>query len=207
MPFVPTPASTALLHAEMEWRRDVRDGPPSAEIIDEYIRGKRGLGWSTVEVGEGARRDIAYQDDGDFEWCGAFVAYCWGGAGILPEIRFAHFSSAYRLWRWALRTERYRPLDDVQAGDVCLVGAAPGTRIGPAKKANPWGSHVTLCAETPLPGARFIRTIEGNAVGVGPTRDRIQGVIKRTRPFDAERPTDRRILHVIRPTLQDCAHV
>lgn len=64
---------------------------PSADLIDYMIRSDEGLGW-------GGRSEYRYNGD-DFEWCGAFVAYCmpW----IDPELRQVYWSSTDRLNAYA----------------------------------------------------------------------------------------------------------
>jgi len=96
--------------AEREWRRPVvepnRDGQVRAGAgrINEYIRGALGLGWPTAQVGVPS---VAYTRNGQFAWCGAFAAYCWGaGAGLRADLRRLACPSTFRLWELARQQGR-----------------------------------------------------------------------------------------------------
>lgn len=57
-------------------------------FINLIIGTDAGLGWAS---------HVPYNQDGDFEWCGAFAAYCWRVAGLDPELAKWYYSSTYRL--------------------------------------------------------------------------------------------------------------
>lgn len=146
-----------------EWRRVVRDPSPR---IDEYIRGEKGLAWPTADA-TFRRPDAPYERDGQFEWCGAFAAHCWGVAGVSRPLRYRHFASCNRLSRSPL--DRV-PLAELRPGDVLVVGE-PGGR--------PWGSHVTIVERV---DGGLAHTIEGNARGLLGDGSIGEGVVRRTRP-------------------------
>ena len=178
---------TVLSTASAEWNRGVHE-PPGAgwERIDEYIRGPQGLGWSSEDP---------YRRNRQFAWCGAFVAFCFGAAGLGAEVRRTRLASTYRLHSWASGTPRLRPLEDARRGDIVIVGPTTGKR---------WGAHITLC-DGVEPASGQVETIEGNAHGRGPDGSRYEGVIHNERPLP--RPglaaSTYRVMHVIRPLSED----
>lgn len=186
----------ALAFATKLWRLNVREpdanGPNGAGIIDDCIRGPLGLGWSSAEVGAGARPKWPYVRNGQFAWCGAKVARCFGEAGLRADIRRKHFASTYRLWKFAKGTPRWIRPEDIQPCDVPVVG--------PDGDAD--GAHVTFCTEVRAHG---IETFEGNAMGTGPDGDRYEGVVKQYRPFAAHAKTARtyRVIFGFRPLPED----
>ncbi len=149
------------------------DADRSRKMIDAFIH--RGLGWTW---------EPPYAGDGDFEWCGAFAAYCW--LSIKPALRKQYFASTYRLDRYArygsVNGEKNRgtgrllaELDEhsttlpwePRAGDILTIGPA----------GSGYGKHVCL-VESYDAAQRAFRTIEGNGVGMMPNGTRRQGVVK-----------------------------
>lgn len=186
------------------WNEDIYDPKPddqspeaaySKAIIGSMITG--GLGWTW----EGP-----YDGDGDFEWCGAFAATCWGATK--PELRELCFASTYRLDRYGAyrdvlgKSSGARPAEgarlrwvndgqlppfEVRPGDILLVG-----RKG-------YGTHICLvekaCMDSETP---FFDTIEGNAFGFGPNGEHQQGIVRHERDLDEVR-------RIIRPGVDDLA--
>ena len=156
-----------------------QDKPHSSMRVFAYIR--EGLGWA---------KDTPYLNTGKlelggFEWCGAFMAYCY--AALKPEIRKQHCASTYRLLAWCEGTPRKVALNAIQAGDVVVVGKATSKR---------WGAHITIC-ESVEDG--YVRTIEGNGHGTLGTGEWGEGVVRRRRPFKAQAaPADSYVMHAYR---------
>ena len=187
-------AATILATARQEWTRDVREPPHpgSAERIDVYIRGEQGLTWPSVDLGPAAKPGVPYTRNRQFQWCGAFAAFCYGAAGLKRDVRRKRFASTYRLWAWARGTARWVEPSDIRPGDVVVVGPA-GDRDG---------AHVVLCVSVDPDG---IVTYEGNAYGPGPSGSRREGVIRHVRPFDDVRPEEYRVVFGVRPLPEDFA--
>ena len=172
-----SPGELVVSAAEAEWRRGVREpvtpGDNYATIIDGYIRGPHGLGWNTTDV-RTWKSGVPYMKNLDFQWCGAFAAYCWSAVGLKASLRRDHLAGTDRLWSWARGTQRlienWRTL---QPGDIMVVGH--GSKIP--------GGHITLVRETP---SRIgpILTYEGNAMGEGINGARYEGVVKNARLID-----------------------
>ena len=160
-------AARAVRRAFIEWMRDIEepdgDSLNGAYHIEKYI--KIGLGWVWTKP---------YVKDRQFEWCGAFVAWCLDR--LKPEIRRKIMPSTYRMWNaWRKNRDVNRPLSDAQPGDILVVG--PSTR-----KAKRWGHHICLVHSTyELDGDLWANTIEGNAWGISPGDDRLQGVVYQQR--------------------------
>lgn len=185
------------------WQEDIYDPKPddtspaaaySKAVIGSMITGSLGWTWEEPYVG-----------DGDFEWCGAFAATCWGA--VKPELRQLCFASTYRLDRYgayrdvlgtstgvrpATGPARVREVVDglneawsiaPRAGDILLVG----------KKG--YGTHICL-VESFTAGTGVFNTIEGNAYGAGPNGERQQGVIRGERNLVEVR-------RIIRPGVDD----
>jgi hypothetical protein len=170
-----------------EWNSVVKEPPGSGwERIDTYIRSADGLGWDWED---------RYTRNRQFAWCGAFASYCYRQAGLSAEVRKKVMPSTFRLHKWANGTDRMRPIDDVQRGDIVIVGPEGGKR---------WGAHITLCDSVDR-STKIVSTIEGNASGTGPDGDRYEGVIRQERPFpDSSLPPKKyRVMHVIRPLAED----
>lgn len=193
----------AIARASQQWARGIwdpsrRETGPDAQWargeIDTYIR--HGLGWTW---------EPPYAGDGDFEWCGAFAAWCW--ASVRPQLRKTYFASTYRLDRFAryasVNGEKNRgsgrlcaELDESsrdlpftpQPGDILLIGP----------KGSGYGKHICL-VESYTDGVFF--TLEGNGNGMAPTGVKWQGVVKGKRYLGgADRWHARRL---IRPSVED----
>lgn len=171
-----SPVETVLATAEAEWSRGVREpvgGVAHGRLaILEYI--KDGLGWAPP----------ANYTNGSFHWCGAFVAFCWAKAGMLPELRKYWMPSCNRQYyghstrgHWPRKNGGERVVytfadgGELQPGDIVMVGDHRG---------RPSGSHVTLCAAV---RADHIETYEGNARGNLPGGVVAEGVVKQRRYF------------------------
>lgn len=195
----------------LAWQRGIMDpirkawGDPAfaddRAFIDACIRSDDGLGWSSCSTVV-----KSYRWDGDYEWCGAFAAYCWH-ASIPLAIRRRYFPSTYRLDRYGRHKRAFAeavpvvPLsmrrkylaidgdaDDVdafapRAGDILIVNGRG------------YGQHITI-VESWDPITCVFRTVEGNATGEGPDGQRHQGVVRQTRPLSVCR-------RLIRPGLCD----
>lgn len=185
-------ASQALATADAMWRQDIYDPSTSDKSADaDRCRGaidamiQQGLRWTW---------EPPYAGDGSFEWCGAFLAWCW--SSVKSSLRQTYYASTYRLDRYA----RYLPVNDtpnpkpptgpyrmivdldesstpssltfgVQAGDILLIGPKPG-----------YGSHICF-VESFDAASRLFSTIEGNGTGTGPNGERQQGVVRAKRPL------------------------
>jgi hypothetical protein len=169
----------------------------SRKAIDSFIH--EGLGWTW---------EPPYAGDGDFEWCGAFAAYCW--SAIKPELRKTYFASTYRLDRYA----RYQSVNgeknsgkgrliadldehslsvpwEPHAGDILLIGP-PGSG---------YGKHICLVESYNWNGkTKVFRTIEGNGTGRGPDGKQRQGVVCGERHLGGNGWHARRL---IRPSVED----
>lgn len=203
----------ALTHGLLAWECGIQDPTRKAfndpafaddrKFIDHCIRSEDGLGWSSCSPFV-----KAYRWDGDFEWCGAFAAYCWAKAGIRLDIRKRYFPSTYRLDRYGqykrafvesvtkpareVDWRKYLAItgdaDDVdhfepRAGDILIVN---GTG---------YGQHITIVEKWDSALMEF-HTVEGNATGKGPDGQRFQGVVRQVRKLkDARR--------LIRPSPHD----
>lgn len=195
----------------LAWQRDIMDptrkafgDPLFAEdraFIDQCIRGDDGLGWASCSPFV-----RAYRWDGDFEWCGAFAAYCWH-ASIPLAIRKRYFPSTYRLDRYGQHKRafaeslpnvpesmrrRYLAIDG-DADDVDHFGPRAGDIL--VVNGTGYGQHITI-VESWNPIECVFRTVEGNATGEGPDGTRHQGVVRNVRPLSVCR-------RLIRPGLCD----
>ena len=137
--------------------------PHSAMNIIKYI--EDGLMW---------RLKMPYMNSanlkiGGFAWCGAFAGWC--DIRLKEEIRKKVMPSTYRLYEFCLGTPREIPLDQIQRGDIVIVGRAGGKR---------WGAHVTRALEV---HDEYVETIEGNAHGELGDGTWGEGVVIRKRPF------------------------
>ena len=185
------------------WRSTIVDPRPGAakkefalSQIDGFIRGEQGLHWGW---------ESAYKGDGDFEWCGAFAAHCWGAAGLAERWRSVFFASTYRLDRWAA----YRPVgryinpapsqdqprrlycqmhDHTTAADLAAMCVSPleGDILLIGKSGTGYGTHICI-VESYDPGLGVFATIEGNARGRFPDGTRGQGVVRNERPLEIAR--------------------
>lgn len=186
----------ALSTGLLAWQRGIMDptrkawGDPAfaddRAFIDACIRSDNGLGW-----GKCSTFVEAYRWDGDFEWCGAFAAYCWH-ASLRLDVRRRYFPSTYRLDRYgqhrrafleAVPTEypfarrRYARLDG-DAEDVELFAPRAGDILVVNGKG--YGEHICIVERWDLASMTF-ETVEGNATGRGPSGERYQGVVRQTR--------------------------
>ncbi len=187
-------AQIVLRTAEQEFYSDVREPPDGTGArIDDYIRGPQGLAWDTAQASPWVS-GVRYTQDGQFFWCGAFAAFCYGAAGLRLDIRKKHFASTNRLQSWSAGTPRYIDPSALQPGDVVVMSDAT----------TPSGKHIGIC--TAVLGST-VNTIEGNATGTGPSGRNIQGVIRGNRPLPAAATTQRqyRIIFGVRPLPEDYA--
>lgn len=154
----------ALKRAEAEWERNVTEPEygGDAQRITTYIKGSEGLHWSWEDD---------YTRNGQFSWCGAFAAFCYG-LSVLPSVRQKIFPSCYRMWSNWGSTSRCRDGEQPLPGDIVTVYTS-------ADHSPAYGNHIVLVASSPNDEGDF-DTLEGNAHGNGPN-GRIEGVIKRTR--------------------------
>lgn len=154
----------AMKRAEAEWQRNVTEPEYGGEWqrIDAYIRSSQGLNWSW---------ESPYTRNGQFSWCGAFAAFCYGES-VLPSIRKKIFASCYRMWSNWGSTSRCRDGEQPLPGDIVTVFTSD-------EQTPVQGNHIVLVVNSPDEHGDF-HTIEGNAHGEGPD-GRIEGVIKRTR--------------------------
>jgi hypothetical protein len=191
------PREIALEAAREEWKRGVNEhpGPGWGRIID-YIRDGLLWGWA-------ARKPYRNRS---FAWCGAFAAYCWAMAGLLPKIRKRHFASKYRLWRWSGKhkpnARRIAP-EDIEPGDVVIVGKEPAPRSAPrsVRKDRPiWGHHIVLAEKRTANGWTCIH---GNGHGYISGHGYGEGVVRSEYPMAASNPHVYRILFGARPLVAD----
>jgi len=187
-------AERVVAAAVAEWTLDVREPPgPNVERIDRYIRGEQGLWWGTAALND--RDSMIYRRNGQFAWCGAFAAFCFGAAGLSAEVRRKSFASTYRLHRWSEGSDRRVSVKSLRRGDVVVVGPADGS--GKA-----WGNHVTIAETVDEDG---VHTLEGNARGNGVNGERYEGVIRSFRPFrgNEKRGRDYVVMFGVRPLAVD----
>lgn len=195
----------------LAWQRDIMDptrkawlDPLFAEdraFIDACIRGSDGLGWSSCSP-----LVKAYRWDGDYEWCGAFAAYCWH-ASIPLAVRKRYFPSTYRLDRYGQHKRAFAESlptvpESMRRRYLAIDGDADaidhfGPRAGDILVVNGtgYGQHITI-VESWDPVTCVFRTVEGNATGEGPAGTRHQGVVRQVRPLSVCR-------RLIRPGLCD----
>lgn len=203
----------AVAEAAALWKTAIVDpGKQSSEaysrqMIDSFIRSDKGLGWSWQKP---------YQQDGDFQWCGAFVAACWAAAGLkLKPHRYTYFSSTHRLDLWG-RGDDFESTDsdwtkgrmrillnpqtkvaDVRFPDGTLPRAGDILLVGDGEPV--YGDHICLVEKYEAITGIF-HTYEGNAYGKNPYGDRVQGVVKCKRIVGDAGYSPRRL---IRPALAD----
>lgn len=204
----------AIERATALWQTDIYDpkrddfsidAAHCKDVIGSMIRGENALGWSWEGL---------YSGDGDFQWCGAFAAYCWGSA-VKQPLRQTYFSSTYRLDRYAsyrsvqgetnvgkgrvyaCLDENSKPEDvpDARAGDILVIG--PSRDSAHDATWHDYGNHICLVEDF---DGRSFRTIEGNGNGTGPTGARQQGVVRGRRNLGGPGWVARRL---IRPSIDD----
>lgn len=170
----------AIKRARAQWELDVTEPGEGGDFhpINAYIKSMDGIGWTWEED---------YVRNGQFAWCGAFVAFAYGprfSFGIRKKI----MPSCYRLMaNWA-STSRHRDPDEIMPGDIVVVWTDDSQK--PAQ-----GNHITLALTTPDDDGIF-ETVEGNAKGEGPDGRWREGVSKRTRNIAD-------VAHVYRPLSED----
>ena len=148
-----------------EWSYNVTEpnGDGNWQRINSYIKSIDGLGWTWEDD---------YVKDGQFAWCGAFVAYCYGDS-VNIQVRKNTFSSCYRMSRDWTNSSRVQTKENILPGDIVVVYTS--------KEQSPsYGNHITLVCSIPNELGDF-DTIEGNANGAGPNQEWREGVSKRTR--------------------------
>jgi hypothetical protein len=175
----------AVVTARIELAAVVRDPSPR---IDRYIRGPSGLGWPTADAT--FKTVVPYTRNGQFEWCGAFVAHCWGIAGLRAEARREYLASCYRLHQW---TGRAIPLANLRPGDILVLASARSPR---------WGSHIALVDRV---DGGIAHTIEGNAHGLLGDGTRGEGVVACERPLVATPGAAFTARFAYRPLAEDLA--
>ena len=190
-------ASIAVREATKEWEESVHDATckctngnsagncpsPSTLRIDGYIRSPQGAGLTGSKL---YTCDTVANENGAQEWCGFFVVYCYGAAGLKPDIKKRLYSASGSK-NWADKTGRLVSPSDIKSGDILLIGTSPGPP-----------THIGLAIED----ANYptsVRTIEGNTFGEFPDGNKYDGVGKRTRPFTGAGA----VLHGIRLKSED----
>lgn len=157
--------------------------------ITELISGSQGLGWTWEGI---------YGGDKDFEWCGAFAAWCWGTwcwgmAGLDRGHRLYGWASTYRLDRWAQYKRvgemanappaaeprrRYLALD-ARSGPEAVAAFAPRAGdvllVGDGRPA--FGSHIALVER--FDPAGYFETISGNGRGTLSDGRQGEGVVRK----------------------------
>lgn len=200
LPVVHSHAEMLLAQASIEWHKQVREplspGDAYAKVIDGYIRGTLGLGWSTTDY-HTWKPDVPYMKDLDFAWCGAFASFCYGSVGLRADIRKKYFAGTDRLYAWVRGTARLiARWQDLLPGDVMVVGVdgkAPG-------------SHITLVRLPPETAAGRIPTYEGNAFGDAPPGAAVkqwQGVVTNVRPAQSVKVGAHVFCYGVRPLPED----
>lgn len=200
-----TPGEVAVANAKMLWLADtidpkgddVRD-QASRDAIDAFIR--TGLGWTWTPK---------YLKDGDFQWCGAFLAHAYSFAKLRADVRKTFCSSTYRLdclgrglaheGREPPKAKRlYRRFDErAGPGDLDGIEVLPGDVLLVGGGGRAYGDHVTLVERYDEVTGVF-HTIEGNAVGAGPRGNKREGVIRTTRPLGLDPGQPRSMYHARR---------
>lgn len=188
----------ALSAGLMAWEMEIMDPTrkafsdpafvPDRTFIDNCIRSDKGLGWARCSA-----LVKEYRWDGDFEWCGAFAAYCWAVAGLRLDIRKRYFPSTYRLDKYGQykraflesvtkpeRVEEQRKYLAIDGDAAAIDDFAP--RAGDILIVNgkEYGQHITIVSKWRSADLVF-DTVEGNATGIGPKGQRFQGVVRQTR--------------------------
>tara|TARA_Y100001972_G_scaffold123088_1_gene169792 strand:+ start:1647 stop:2312 length:666 start_codon:yes stop_codon:yes gene_type:complete len=150
----------ALKRASNEWSRNVTEPEYKGDWqrITDYIHSSEGLNWYNDSY--------EYKKNGEFSWCGAFVAFCY--SDVILNTRKKIFPSCYRMYENWYDTRRRVKV--IHPGDIVTVFSS-------AKKF--YGDHIVLAIDYPDENGDF-PTYEGNAKGQGPN-GKIEGVIKRKR--------------------------
>jgi hypothetical protein len=209
----------ALQEALRLWRFDIIDPRHDATganadrcraAILDIIQTGGGWDWVDEYRGDGARNNP--------QWCGFTAGYAWRAA--IPEaMRRDWWASCYRLDHWGsyrdmtigkkLYQADERPSEDARlfvkldetstklpftprAGDILVVG----------NEEPKWGDHIEL-VERYDADERMFFTVGGNAMGVGPTGERRQGVVRAKRPLGARKGHSYIARRLIRPAVTD----
>jgi hypothetical protein len=216
----------AVMRAKSLWLTGIVDPPDgssqydrSRRMIDEFIRGSGGLHWTW---------ERPYEQNGDFEWCGSYVATAWSRVRMAMEWRRTFFASTYRLDRWAQylplqdhdnprhddQPRRYLRLDENSSPTMARFGdddsdefadPQPGDLLLVGGERTGYGKHIAMVERWDADAGRFI-TLEGNATGAGVRGQRIHGVIRTTRRVGLDRgdpPTVYHARRLIRPSVHD----
>ncbi len=216
----------AVMRAKSLWLSDIIDPPDgsvtyegSRRLINEFIRDAGGLHWTW---------EPQYVQNGDFEWCGSYIAAAWSKVRLSLRWRQAFFASTYRLDRWGqyLGLEshdnpvhpdlprRYLRLDEASSPARVHFGDDPGDEYSDPQPGDillvggeqtGYGKHIALVERWNPDSGRFT-TLEGNATGQGPRGERIHGVIRTTRRVGLDRadpPTMYHARRLIRPSVHD----
>lgn len=210
----------AVQYAKAIWMEQIIDPPndsdmyaPSRVRINQFVRGPEGLNWTWQDE---------YREDGDLAWCGAFVAYAWGRAGLKRELRKTYFSSTHRLNCYG----QYKPFNGESvtvpedpevrrkwlslkansgSADVLEFDPRPGDILLVGGMSSAYGSHVTLIESFDAKDESFI-TLEGNAHGKWPNGSQVEGVVRCRRPIGLYRSQPDTTYHarrLIRPSILD----
>lgn len=184
----------ALKLALSEWGRPVHSSKDAGKArIAYYIRDPEALAWGWIKD----------EKLDEFNWCGAFAAAAY--PGIKKPLRVEHFASTPRLDNWAKGTARaIEPTpDQVQPGDIILVGPQRGWKAESGKTYK-HGRHIAI-VESVDAAAGLVHTIEGNTIGEIGNGKRRHGVAKDTRNFyqPGMPAKEWRIVAVIRPIEED----
>ena len=152
-------SSVAIDRALAEWSSMVEEPD---QRINAYIRSMEGIGWTWEKE---------YTRNGQFAWCGAFVAFCYKAVSF--KTRQKVFPSCYRMYsNWSQTSRRIEPRDMLPGDIVVVYSSARAT----------WGDHITLCRVAPIDGK--FETLEGNAHGTLGDGSHGEGVIARERSLD-----------------------
>jgi len=152
-------SSVAIDRALAEWSSMVEEPD---QRINAYIRSMEGIGWTWEKE---------YTRNGQFAWCGAFVAFCYTAVSF--KTRQKVFPSCYRMYsNWSQTSRKIEPRDMLPGDIVVVYSSARAT----------WGDHITLCRVAPIDGK--FETLEGNAHGTLGDGSHGEGVIARERSLD-----------------------
>lgn len=154
-------------------------------------------------IREGLEWGDTYTGDGDFEWCGAFAAYCWAFVGLKSLWRKDFWASTYRLNAYGSyrplvfpkrtvanpkpdlvkfpfhSTRLYQDLNNIDTTKShTLYKPLPGDILLVGDKRG-YGTHITM-VESFSPKTGVFKTVSGNGVGMlGANFGRGQGVVKK----------------------------
>ncbi len=175
-----TPGQKAAALALLEWQALISARPECYPRISQYLRA----------AGEHRPYPAPQVNGKPYQWCGAFAAWAWRGAGLHPDLG-SSWASTYRLARLygLYRTDRKIPTPSLVVGPggealplrsyhaahggerVCLAGRKPldGVQRGDVALVGKGacGSHVTLVLGL-LEDGSGISTVSGNGRGYWP---------------------------------------